>query len=91
MTSNAAKCSRSCTGVVIPAWCFPWKAYADPPPEPLPDGSSSELPHGVAADARGARRERARAGDAEQAASREGALAGVVGRVRAGRAGRVTG
>lgn len=29
-TSNAAKCSRSCTGVAIPAWWVPWKATAAP-------------------------------------------------------------
>ena len=27
VTSNVAKCSRSCAGVVIPAWWAPWKSY----------------------------------------------------------------
>ena len=29
VTSNAAKCSRSCAGVTMPAWCAPWKGYDD--------------------------------------------------------------
>jgi hypothetical protein len=28
VTSNAAKCSRSCAGVTMPAWWVPRKAYA---------------------------------------------------------------
>ena len=28
MTSNATKCSRSCCGVVMPAWCSPVNATA---------------------------------------------------------------
>src|SRR4051812_5493031 len=30
VTSNAAKCSRSCTGVAMPAWWAPWNSTAAP-------------------------------------------------------------
>ena len=39
VTSNAAKCSRSCTGVAMPAWCAPWNG--DRAPRPAAAGSAS--------------------------------------------------
>ena len=40
VTSNAAKCSRSWTGVTMPAWCAPWNASARAP-SPGPRQASS--------------------------------------------------
>jgi hypothetical protein len=37
ITSNATKCSRSCAGVTMPAWCSPSNGYA--PSVPISDAS----------------------------------------------------
>ncbi len=81
VTSKDAKCSRSCAGVVMPAWCSPVEGVRRAAARAAAGRVVVRAAPRVAADARGARRERARAGDTEQAPSREGALAGVVGRV----------
>ncbi len=47
VTSNAAKCSLSCTAVAIPAWCAPWKGTA----APLSDAGSVSPPERTAATA----------------------------------------
>ena len=57
-TSNAAKCSRSCTGVAMPAWCAPWNGTAAPVSAPA--GSTSS-PYGPSPPHRRPRRRRARA------------------------------
>ncbi len=44
--SNAAKCSLSCTGVAIPAWCPPWKSTA--PPASAATVCTSSLPRVIA-------------------------------------------
>ena len=71
MTSNAAKCSRSCAGVTIPAWCSPWKGYAA---GASAAAGSSARRDGEPADP-GAHAEGPDAGGAEQPASRQGARA----------------